>query len=307
MDIRHITIIGNGALGVMYAKYIMDHCPEGMQVDFLADSRRVERYRKEVITCNGESCDFHYRNADEKQEPADLLIFAVKGTGLRAAIETAKAVIGPETIVMSVLNGITSEEEIGEVLGSDRVIHCMVVGMDAVKLGNEMTYQHMGMIHIGVDRPEKKELLERVKACFDRITLQYKEEEDILTRIWAKWMLNVGLNPTIMIYEGTYATVQKPGEARRMMQGAMREVMELANRSGIALTQKDLDDYVALIDTLNPEGMPSMRQDGMLKRPTEVEMFTGSVVRKAKELGVEVPINEEIYRRVKEMEAAYLQ
>lgn len=304
--IRHITIIGNGALGVMYAKYIMDHMPEGMKVDFLADKERIVRYQKETITCNGAPCDFQYLNADEPQDPTDLLIFAVKSTGLKAAIETAKTVVGPETILLSVLNGISSEEVIAEVFGPDRIIPCMVVGMDAVKLGNKMTYTHIGKVTMGIDRKDKQELLDAITACFDRISLPYQIEQDIMTRIWAKWMLNVGINQVIMLYEGTYETVQHPGLARELVKSAMGEVLMLAKKAGIGLTQKDLDDYMDLTDTLDPKGMPSMRQDGLLKRPSEVEMFAGTVVRKARELGVEVPVNEMIYKRVKEIEEGYL-
>ena len=81
--------------------------------------------------------------------------------------------------------------------------------------------------------------------------------------------------------------------------------LELAKAEGISVTEKDLEMYVSLIDSLNPDGMPSMRQDGLLKRPSEVELFSGTVIVRADAAGVPVPVNRELYRRIREMEAAY--
>mgnify|MGYP000939132221 FL=1 len=128
---------------------------------------------------------------------------------------------------------------------------------------------------------------------------------DILHRIWAKWMLNVGVNQLCMVEEGGYAVVQKPGPARDRMIGAMREAMQIALKSGVAVTEKDLSFYVGLIDTLAPEGMPSMRQDGLAHRLSEVESFAGTVVKKGHDLGVPVPVNESLYREIREREAGY--
>ena len=118
-------------------------------------------------------------------------------------------------------------------------------------------------------------------------------------------MLNVGINQTVMVYEGTYRTVQQPGEARETMLSAMREVLTLANLEGFALTEHDLNQWVALADTLAPEGMPSMRQDAMTHRKSEVELFAGTVIRLAKTHGLDVPVNEMLYRRIREMESMY--
>ena len=85
----------------------------------------------------------------------------------------------------------------------------------------------------------------------------------------------------------------------------MREVQTLARASGISITEDDVKLYVGFIDTFLPNGMPSMRQDGLAKRKSEVEFFAGTVIRKARALGVPVPINEALYREVKAIEATY--
>ena len=118
-------------------------------------------------------------------------------------------------------------------------------------------------------------------------------------------MLNVGVNQVIMIYEGTYETVQTPGEARDLMQNAMKEVLMLAQKEKVNVTQEDFDDYVDLIDRMNPKGMPSMRQDGLAHRRSEVELFAGTVIALAKKHKIEVPVNQKIYEIVRKMESGY--
>ena len=108
-----------------------------------------------------------------------------------------------------------------------------------------------------------------------------------------------------MVYGGTYGTVQKPGEARDTMIAAMREAMMVARKERVPVSDDDLKGYVRLIDGLDPEGMPSMRQDGLAHRRSEVDLFAGTVLNKAEKLGLDVPVNRELFRRITEMEKAY--
>lgn len=105
MEIKNVAIVGLGALGIMYGKHLVDRLGVDA-VRIVADHDRIERYKKDGILCNGEPCTFRYVAADEPMEPADLLIFAVKYTGLKSAIANAKNQIGKQTIILSVLNGI---------------------------------------------------------------------------------------------------------------------------------------------------------------------------------------------------------
>lgn len=307
--IRRVSIVGMGALGVLYGDFFANALGKE-NVTFLADRARVERYGNTPVFCNGREWSFCVRDGalPDPRGAAQLLIFAVKATALEAAIETVRNQVGEETIILSVLNGITSESVIGGALGKEHVLYCVGQGMDAVKLGNKLTYSHMGQICIGIPEDEayKEPMLKAVTDLFDETGLPYTREPDILRRLWCKWMLNVGVNQVVMVTEGTYGTVQKPGKERQMMMEAMTEVVALAKRYQIQVTDEDLQSYVELIDTLSPDGMPSMRQDGLAGRQTEVELFAGAVIRKAEACGLDVPVNRELYRRVKEMEAEYL-
>ena len=300
--IESVVIIGMGALGVMYGDFFLE---KGVEVSFLVDRKRVERYSSQVTRANGRERRFRLLSADEKQESADLVIFAVKGTDLDEAVMEARSVVGPGTVLLSVMNGIISEEVIGKAFSVSQVVPCIVQGMDAVKIGTDLEYSHFGRIYIGAERSEQREALDRLVDFLERTGLTYIVEKDIIHRIWTKWMLNVGVNQTVMLFEGNYGSVQKPGEARDMMGALMREVLSLARASNVALTDSDYEDMFALVDTLDPEKMPSMRQDGLMRRPSEVELFAGTVVLKAETLGLDVPYNRMVLDRVRKLEESY--
>ncbi|MBE6071881.1 MAG: ketopantoate reductase family protein [Clostridium butyricum] len=306
MKIRRVSIVGMGALGILYGNFFAKTLGKNA-VNFIADKERVYKYQNEDIFCNNEKCDFHIIDGSVSTEKADLLIFAVKSTALLDAIKTVKNQVGENTIILSVLNGITSEEIIGNAFGKEHMLYCVAQGMDAVKLGNKLTYSHIGQLCIGnlEDEAEKLEMLEAVMNLFDEISLPYTREENIKHRLYSKWMLNVGVNQVVMVNKGTYKTVQEEGKPREMMKAAMREVIAIAQKEHVSVTEEDLNSYVALIDTLDPSGMPSMRQDGALKRYSEVELFAGTVIKKAEKYGLEVPVNKELYMEVQKLESNY--
>lgn len=296
-----ITIVGMGALGILYGERITSTLGKEA-VTFLADEKRVTKYQTEGVYCNGKKCDFQ---VTAKAEPADLLIFAVKGTTLQEAMELAKDAVSDDTILLSVLNGISSEEMMADYFDKGHIVHCIAQGMDAVKLGNKLTFANEGELRIGTPDAEKQAYVERAAQMLKEAGVPYVVEEDIQHRLWCKWMLNVGVNQVVMVEEGTYDTIQKPGKAREKMIAAMEEVRRLSELAGTGVTKEDLDAYVALVDTLNPEGMPSMRQDGLAGRYSEVDFFAGTVIRKAKEYDLPVPVNQSLYDTVKKIESVY--
>ena len=304
MNIERIAIVGMGALGVLYGDFLTSRLGRE-HVGFVVNAERRERYERMEISANGRRCDFRLIDANETGNPADLVIFAVKATALAQAMEDAAGQIGPDTVLLSVLNGITSERLLEQRFGSRNVVYCVAQGMDAVKLGGALTYTVMGQLCIGVPSAEKLPALDAVCALFDRIGMPYSREEDILHRLWGKFMLNVGVNQVVMVFEGSYGTIQAPGKPREMMIAAMREVLELSGYEGVKLSEDDLNFYVELMNTMSPQGMPSMRQDGLAHRRSEVELFSGTVCRLARKHGLSVPVNEWLYARVREMEAAY--
>ena len=303
-EIKTVGVIGLGALGVLYAQLLTrGHGRENTLV--LADGDRIRRYRAQQFTFNGQPCDFHYVDAAEVTEPLDLLLFAVKFGGLDGAIETCRHLVGPETTLVSVLNGVLSEQVLSDAFSPEQVVWCVAQKMSAVKEGTQVTVQPYGELALGVPAGADESHLHRLTAFFDRIGFPYATPADIRTHMWGKLLCNTGCNQATMVFEGGYACIHADGPARDAMIGAMREVVAVANAEGIPLSEADVQTWTALVDGLPGDGEPSMRQDGKAHRKSEVELFAGTMVRLGKKHGVAVPVNEWLYQRVKEIEATY--
>ena len=198
---------------------------------------------------------------------------------LEQAIQDIAKFIGPDTVILSVLNGITSEEHI-DAAYPGHTLWSVAIGMDATRTGRTLVFNQAGKIQFG----------ERSGEMTDRVQL----------------MVNDGLNQAAAAFDQPYGGLRQPGEAQDMMRAAMQEVIRLANLEGVPLPpDNDVRFIDAMMPTFNPEGMPSMRQDVLAKRPTEVEEFAGVVRQRAKKYGMPTPANDFFYTRIREIEAGY--
>jgi len=305
MTIKTVSIIGLGALGIMFAKHFSDNLPKN-SVRVIANQNRMLKYEKNGIYCNGERYNFNYVLPESEEKPVDLLIFCVKFNQLQQAIEDARYQVGEHTIILSALNGISSEEIIGKTFGMEKILYCVAQGMDAVKIENKLTYKNMGMICFGEkENTIWSEKVTTVAKFFNNIDFPYEVAKDMNHRLWGKFMLNTGVNQTVAVFSTNYGGIQVEGEPRKVMIAAMREVIALSRKVGINLGESDLTYWLNVLAKLNPLGLPSMRQDMAAKRNTEVGLFSGTVIALGRQYTIPTPINEWLYQKVQEMEKDY--
>ncbi|ALX48321.1 ketopantoate reductase family protein [Lentibacillus amyloliquefaciens] len=304
MEIKKVSMIGLGALGVMYGHQLSKEVPKA-NLRIIADQNRIEKYEHEGIFCNGERCDFQYVTPEEPVELADLLIFSVKYSGLHEAIKAAENHVDDHTIILSTLNGISSERDIGTYYGFDKVLYCVAQGMDAVKTGNRQTYDNFGLLCFGEKQSIDSRKVKCLASFFDQVNIPYELDAEMMKRQWGKFMQNVGVNQTVAVFESDYGKIQRDGEAREMMIAAMQEVIQLSKYEEIDLTEADLQYWLNVIGQLSPHGKPSMRQDMEAKRISELELFAGSVIKLGENHDVATPVNEELYRKISEMEKTF--
>jgi 2-dehydropantoate 2-reductase len=305
MEIKKVSIIGLGALGILFGSHLAKRMPKE-DVRIIADRKRIDKYKKENVYCNGEPCDFHFVAPEEPCEPADLLMFTVKYEGLHDAIQAVQRHVGKDTIILSALNGITSEGIIGQVYGMDKILYSVAQGMDAVKVGNKLTYDHLGMLCYGDQKPGMiSEKVKTVAAFFDKIDFPYEIDTNMNKRLWGKFMLNVGVNQTVAVFKSNYGEVQRDGEARETMIAAMREVITLSEYEGVNLTEADLNYWLSVLATLSSEGKPSMAQDLEARRYSEVALFAGAVLEMGEQHRVPTPVNKVLYDTIKSIEDTY--
>ena len=291
--IEKIDIIGLGALGTMYADFFTGSIGKE-NVRVLGNRQRIERYRRDGVTFNGKKCDLNFCVTEDETEPSQLMVFAVKYGKLKEAMEENAHLVGEDTLILSVLNGIVSEDDLGERFGYDRVVYCTAQKMAAGKSGNAAECDFMGEWALGVKDKTDVRLanLKKVTDFLDRAGFPYVLPENIMRGMWEKLMCNVGVNQTVTLFEGTYATVQAEGKPREMMMDAMRETVRVANAEGIDLSEEDVLRWTAVIDGLNPGGEPSMRQDAKAGRKTEKALFAGTICALGDKHGIDTPIND---------------
>jgi 2-dehydropantoate 2-reductase len=300
-SIEKIAIIGAGALGAAYGSILYEM--DTQSVSFIASGKRYEKLKNDGVVVNGKCYAIAVARPAEAT-PADLLIVAVKHHHLDQAITEMKKAIGPETTILSVMNGIDSEERIGAVYGMDKVVYGLTLGIDAVREGNSVNYTNQGRIFFGeAQNPGMTDRVRRIKDLFDRAGIAHVIPSDMIRSLWFKYMVNVGANQASAVLRANYGTLRSSSEARNLMDEAMREVIAVARANNVDLQEKDIEEWYKVLDALNPAGKTSMFQDVEAGRKTEVEMFAGKVIELGKLHGIPTPVNQRLFDELKRIEA----
>jgi len=297
--IESVALVGLGAIGCAYLGKISEILPLS-SIQVVAEGERATRYKKSGIMLNGRRIDFPIVGRNELRH-ADLLIFTVKFNQLEEAIQLASEAVGPDTVVISLLNGITSEEVIAAAYGWDKVLYSLSLGIDATRYGDNTTVTVYGVIPFGEARNTPgaySDKVLRLKNFFDRVHIHSEIPEDMRLALWRKFMLNVGVNQTSAIIGSTYGALQVDGAARGIAVSAMREVVKLSRYEGVTLGEQDIAQAMTVMETLSPGGKCSMLQDIEACRPTEVAIFGGTVLALAEKHGVATPVNDMLVRLI---------
>lgn len=302
--IQKVYISGLGAIGSAYAGRIYEANPE--YVGVIANRERSERYQQNGVFVNEKGYAFQYILPETAASPADLILIAVKQYHLEQCLQDIRKFVGPETIILSLLNGITSEEIIGKEYGMEKLLYSFVVGTDAVREQTRTWYSNIGKIVFG----EKTNTIysakvNAVKEFFDLVHIPYSIPVNMLRELWWKFMINVGINQTSAVLRASYGVFQTIAEARELMESAFQEVIELSQEVGINLGGDDLESAVKILNTLAPEGKTSMLQDVEAGRITEVGIFAGTVIELGERYGVKTPVNWILYRMIRTLEQTY--
>ena len=285
-----VSVLGLGAVGAAYAERLV---AAGVEVEVLVPDDRAAQYRSRPTTVNGRACAFAMVTPDQAA-PADLLLVAVKHPQLPEAIALAGPAVVPGTVVLSLLNGITSEAELAEAFPAATVLLGLAVGIDAQRQGRDVRYTSLGRIDFGEaqNTPPFSAPVRRVAELFGRAGIAYDVPADMVRSLWWKFLVNVGVNQVSAVLRAPYGAFQAAGSpARQVMLAAQREVIALANARGVELGEADLDRWLSVLDRLDPDSFSSMAQDTIAGRETEVATFAGTVVELAAPAGVAVPVN----------------
>lgn len=300
--IRNVAILGAGAMGAFFAAKFFD-APD-FSTSLVARGERAERLERDGLVVNGKTYRIPVMDAEATSSPpADLILVAVKHHHLPEAVLDLKNLVGEGTTILSVMNGLDSEETLGAVYGLDKVLYGVSVGIDALRQGNRVTYTTPGKHYFGeANNVPVAARVRRVQTAFERAGIPYETPPDMKRVMWWKFMVNVGMNPSSAVLGAPYGVFQSSPEARALMESLMREVIALAQAERIHLTEQDIADWYPVLDTLSPLGQTSMLQDIEAGRKTEIEMFAGKVVALGQTHGIPTPVNETMLRMIHVLE-----
>jgi 2-dehydropantoate 2-reductase len=242
-------------------------------------------------------------NPNRTTLPFDLIIVALKHHHLLQTVSDLKNLINEQTTIISVMNGLDSETVIGSVCGMAKILYTISVGIDAVRDGNNVTYSKPGIHYFGeADNHQISERVQLVKQAFEKAGINYEIPVDMMRMIWWKFMINVGMNPTSAVMRAPYGLFRTSSEAMELMKASMGEVISLAKAENINLTEQDVQDWIAVLNSLSPDGKTSMLQDLEAGLKTEVEIFCEKVVDLGKTHNIPTPVNQTLLRIVRVLE-----
>ena len=250
-DIKNVLICGLGAIGSIYADKIQKFNPDSLRV--LVDEERFERYSSNPIIFNGNELHFNYILPNDDNFKADLVIIATKYDGLSDVIKNMKNFIQSDTVILALLNGVTSEKIIAETYGREKLLYSYFIGHSAVRTGRNVIHDDVNTIVYGSENTADIENVQRVKKYFDSVGINYKIPEDIMHSLWLKYMLNVSANQSTAILRLTFGEMLANEKCMDFAINIMKEVQKIAKAEGVKNTDIMIDETIAHLHTMIPE------------------------------------------------------
>ncbi len=298
--IKNVLICGLGAIGSIYAVNLYED--KNVNLKVLVDETRFERYKKEPLLFNGKEYFFDYVTP-KYSLTADLIIIATKSTSLDWVIKAISGFVGKDTIILSLLNGLCSEEMLAESFGADNVLYSYYIGHTSTRIGRNVTHDGVYTTVYGEkDNTVYSPNVCAVKNFFDLTGIHYKIPEDMEYSRWWKFLVNVGYNQASAVLEAPYKVFQNSQRANNIALHLMQEAVEVAKASGVKNTEKLIPEVLEILKTMIPEAKTSLLQDIEAHRKTEVDIFGGYVSTLGKKYNIKTPYNDIIVEIIKAIE-----
>ncbi len=295
---KKVALLGLGAMGTFFAGRLQDGLDDNFVV--IAEGARKKRIETNGLTINDKHYNFRVLEPSYDLFKADLVIVAVKYPALDLALESIRNFVKEDTQIMAVLNGVEADERAMEVYGKDNVLYSYMRVSNQVKDGKADFDENTGRVFFGEKtNTTLSERVKRINEIFDACNIKYVNDEDMIKSLWHKYMCNVGENLSCALLGvpfGAFTVSDNINHVRIML---MKEVVDIAMSKGIGLTYQDIEEQQDKYKRIPFNNQPSTLQDLNSKTKTEIDMFSGSVIRFGKEQNIPTPINEFVYHAIK--------
>lgn len=289
-----ICVYGVGAVGGYFGGRLAEH---GEEVVFLARGRTLEALRRDGLRVESGLGDIRLERptAVERPEdagPVDLVLVCVKAWQVAEVAPGLGPLIGPETLVLPLENGVDAAEILGAAAGAERVLDGLCRIISRAEAPARIVHEGADpYIALGRRGQAPDAAVRRIAAALDKPGITVETPDDILAAVWHKFVFIAAGSGLGAVTRKPLGFLREEPETRRLLRGLMEETVAVARARGIELPASTIDDILAFIDGLPWEATASMQRDIAAGRPSELEAQNGAIVRMGAELGVPTPIN----------------
>jgi 2-dehydropantoate 2-reductase len=300
-----IAIVGCGAMGSVYAALLASAGHEVWAVDGWRE--HVDAIRARGLRLEGASGDRTVRlNATTRAAdagPCELVIIATKAMHVAQAAQSARSLLGPDTVVISIQNGLGGPDTAGQILGRERVIVGVVGGFGAsIKAPGHAHHNGWELVRLGEFSGPVSPRLEAIAEVWRSGGFRVKCFDDIDQLVWEKLICNVCYSGTCTVLERTILEVIEDPDAWLLASGCAGEAYAVARARGIRLDIGDPVDYVRAFGMKIPNARPSMLLDYLAGRASEIDAINGAIPPAASAVGLKAPCNEAVSALVRAKE-----
>ena len=251
---------------------------------------RVESVNDGVFTAWGPAVD-----DTRAAGPQELVLFTVKMYHNAAAIAATRPLLGSDTLVLTLQNGIDNGEQLAAALGRERVLigSCYLEGR--VKEPGIVTQGGPGAASFGEMEPGITERCQRLLSVFQEAGWRVDLAENMPGMLWKKFSYLAGSAAVGAASNSVFGEMRGIAETRAIIQGAIAEILAVGRALGAPIMEDSLEWAMAALDNFPAAGMSSLGKDCLEVRPVELEGLTGTAVRLGRQAGVPTPINDTLY------------
>ncbi len=297
----HIVVMGAGGIGGYFGAKL---ARSGEAVTLIARGEHLAAIRRDGLrirsTVDGECVVRPAAVEDPAGLPAaDLVLFCVKSFDTEAAVERIRPIVGPETAVLSLQNGVDNEDKIDALLGPGHAMGGVAQVFAVIERPGVITHHFAGRIIFGELDGRRSPRAERLLAAFERAGINVELSTDIRRALWEKYALICAVAGMTAITRETIGTVRETPECWRMFRAIVDEVTAVARVSGVALAPDAVDAVLKLAQGIAAGNRASLAQDLLQGRRLELEALHGHAVRLGERLGVPTPAVFAVYAALK--------
>lgn len=297
-----IAIMAAGAVGGYFGARLVQ---AGHEVFFIARGKHLDAIRRDGLKVESVLGDVHLKNVNATDDPksagpVDVVMFAVKLWDTEKAGERTKSLIGPDTRVITLQNGVDSVERLTPILGADHVVggttHVVTV-MPAPGLIRQ-TSQFAKFTCGFPDRRRDAKLQTFVEAA-KAAGIDAVLSDDIERDRWQKFIFLAGTSGVTASTRMPLGPVMADPDTRALFRKVMEEVLAVARAKGVAVADGFIDTQMAFADAASPTTKASQLNDLEAGNRLELDWLAGKVIALGREVGVPTPVNETIYAVLK--------